>query len=108
MKEWLLILLSIFVAAGCADPATPSPNSVVDGLGAGPTPTATPTRSTLAAAPTIPVAPVAIASPLTSKFSGRIAFVSYRDGNFEIYVINADGTRQTRLTNNDAIDAGPA
>ena len=28
----------------------------------------------------------------------QIAFMSDRNGNFEIYVINADGTGQTRLT----------
>jgi uncharacterized repeat protein (TIGR01451 family) len=35
----------------------------------------------------------------------RIAFDSTRDGNNEIYVMNADGTNQTRLTNNTANDA---
>ena len=35
---------------------------------------------------------------------GRIAFHSDRDGNFEIYVMNADGSGQTRLTYNDNID----
>ena len=39
---------------------------------------------------------------------GRIAFVSPRDGNGEIYVMNADGSSQTRLTNNPAEDQGPA
>ena len=32
--------------------------------------------------------------------NGRIAFYSDRDGNDEIYTMNADGTAQTRLTNN--------
>jgi len=40
--------------------------------------------------------------------SGRIAFDSDRDGNFEIYVMNADGTGVTRLTNGPAADGGPA
>jgi Tol biopolymer transport system component len=39
--------------------------------------------------------------------SGRIAFASDRDGNLEIYVMNADGTGQTRLTNNDDDDLFP-
>ena len=38
----------------------------------------------------------------------RIAFGSNRDGNGEIYVMNADGSGQTRLTNNPAEDAVPA
>jgi len=29
----------------------------------------------------------------------KIAFESYRDGNVEIYVMNADGTEQKNLTN---------
>lgn len=36
-----------------------------------------------------------------------IAFYTKRDGKFEIYVMNADGSGQTRLTNNPASDAGP-
>ena len=38
----------------------------------------------------------------------KIAFMSARDGNFEIYVMNADGTEQTRVTNNAASDTRPA
>ena len=38
----------------------------------------------------------------------KIAFVSNRDGNREIYVMNAvDGSDQTRLTNNPAFDGFP-
>ena len=37
----------------------------------------------------------------------QIAFVSDRDGNREIYVMNANGTGQTRLTNNPAADNNP-
>src|SRR6185503_13314557 len=39
---------------------------------------------------------------------GRIAFTSNRDGNDEIYVMNADGTGVVRLTNDPAIDQQPA
>ena len=34
----------------------------------------------------------------------RIAFVSDRDGNPEIYIMNSDGSNQIRLTNNVAFD----
>lgn len=38
---------------------------------------------------------------------GRIAFTSQRDGNNEIYAMNADGSGLTRLTNNSAGDSHP-
>ena len=38
---------------------------------------------------------------------GDIVFVSTRDGNPEIYSVNADGTNLTRLTNNPANDDAP-
>jgi TolB protein len=38
----------------------------------------------------------------------QIAFQSGRDGNDEIYVMNADGTGQVNLTNNAASDTWPA
>jgi TolB protein len=37
---------------------------------------------------------------------GQIAFVRTRDGNAEIYVINADESGQVNLTNNPAFDGG--
>lgn len=33
-----------------------------------------------------------------------IAFTSARDGNYEIYKMNEDGSKQTNLTNNEATD----
>ena len=45
---------------------------------------------------------VTVSAPL------RIAFTSKRDGNYEIYVMNADGSGQTNLTNNLAGDRCPA
>ena len=40
--------------------------------------------------------------PSFSGDGGKIAFTSNRDGNVEIYVMNADGSNQTRLTNDPA------
>ena len=40
--------------------------------------------------------------------SGRIVFTSTRDGNTEIYVMDADGGNQERLTDNPADDSDPA
>ena len=44
----------------------------------------------------------------TTHVNAKIAFDTNRDGNEEIYVMNPDGTGQTRLTNNAASDFGPA
>jgi Tol biopolymer transport system component len=40
--------------------------------------------------------------------NGRIAFDSNRDGDFEIFRMNADGSQERRLTNNDDTDYGAA
>src|SRR2546423_1183351 len=51
----------------------------------------------------------ATTSPLlVTKTNGKIAFSTARDGNSEIYSMNADGSVQTRLTNNAAFDGDPA
>ena len=49
--------------------------------------------------------------PAESAFpgtNGKIAFASDRDGNWEIYVMNADGSGQVNLSNNLADDESPA
>ena len=55
--------------------------------------------TTATATPTATTAP----PPLT----GKIAFTSNRDGIGEIYVMNADGSNQTNITNNAATDNSP-
>jgi len=55
-------------------------------------------------------------APVTVEFTtgppvdlaGQLAFVSDRDGNREIYVINADGSGLERLTTNSVPDEAPA
>jgi dipeptidyl aminopeptidase/acylaminoacyl peptidase len=47
-------------------------------------------------------------NPHWSPDGTKIAFDSTRDGNFEVYVMNADGSDQRRLTDHPAIDANPA
>jgi Tol biopolymer transport system component len=46
--------------------------------------------------------------PAWSPDSKQIAFSSDRDGNYEIYRMNADGSSPARLTFNDTEDADPA
>lgn len=47
------------------------------------------------------------ADPEWSPDGSRIAFMSERDGNQEIYVMNADGTGTIRLTNDPGLDGNP-
>ena len=44
----------------------------------------------------------------TPTATSKIAFTSGRDGNDEIYVMNADGSAQTNLSNNPAQDDSAA
>ena len=46
--------------------------------------------------------------PTWSPDGTRIAFLSQRDGNDEIYIMNSDGTCQINLTNDPADDWSPA
>ena len=50
------------------------------------------------------------AAPAAATPPGRIAFASYRDGDYEIYLINADGSGETRLTDDpeDYADISPS
>jgi TolB protein len=52
--------------------------------------------------------PTPSARPISVQLQGRIAFQSDRDGSLEIYVMNADGSAVSRLTNNPAVDVFPA
>jgi hypothetical protein len=47
-------------------------------------------------------------NPKWSPFGNRIAFESNRTGNYEIYVMDADGSNQTPRTANPARDSDPA
>jgi hypothetical protein len=69
------------------------------------------TREALIAVGAIAVVAVVVTAVALSgaiRGRGRIAFVSDRDGDNEIYVMNADGSGQTNLTNDNANDWGPA
>ena len=46
--------------------------------------------------------------PVWSPDGSKIAFFTDRDGNTEIYVMNADGTQPTRLTHHQSRDRTPA
>jgi Tol biopolymer transport system component len=98
----------------------PTPTQTVTSL---PTKTTTPALSASPAMATFPPTPAQKTTPLPTETplptstplppislsgnEGLIAFYSERDGNAEIYVMNADGSGQTRLTDNAADDMDP-
>ena len=51
---------------------------------------------------------VAVALGAAANGAGKVLFVSERDGNAEIYVMNADGSSQTRLTEDPGQDRDPS
>lgn len=63
---------------------------------------------TSAVTPTLPevVAPCLTNTP-PDKTRARIAFTFYRDSNFDIFSVGADGSGLSRLTNNPAVDQQP-
>ncbi len=49
-----------------------------------------------------------IVDNLSNTLPEKIAFETLRDGNYEIYLMDPDGSDQTNLTNNPAKDVAPA
>lgn len=99
--------LALSLAAACGDeeaPGSPTPS---------PEATASPPSiSTATPAPTAPGTfslqpPGTPVPPGRGEPSGRIAFVSFRDGQQEIYVMNADGSDLKNITGNEATDFDP-
>jgi Tol biopolymer transport system component len=126
----LVLLVSLLTTAcGAAEPMATSAPPTATQTPVPPTatvvaPTSPPVPTNALAPPTdTPTLPatamIPIDTPLPSKatttpsptaespVSGLIAFYSERDGNAEIYVMNADGSGQTRLTDNAADDMSP-
>ena len=75
---------------------------------------APPTLPSATTTPTAAISPIETSPPNDTQSTldvtalGLIAFTSDRDGNAEIYAVDANGERLTRLTNNEASDTGPA
>src|SRR5688572_17159098 len=44
----------------------------------------------------------------SEPMNGLVAFASSRDGNFELYLMDPDGTNEERITHNPAADISPS
>jgi uncharacterized protein YjdB len=65
-------------------------------------------RSNLAQFTKLSADTASASDPAFSPDGSRLAFVSLRDGNAEIYVMNADGSGSTRVTNDPLTDGRPS
>lgn len=65
-------------------------------------------RSNLAQLTKLSADTASASDPAFAPDGSRIAFVSLRDGNAEIYVMNADGSGSTRVTNDPLTDGRPS
>ena len=108
MNRCAILAVGILALAGliaCGDSSQqPDIEATVEARVASRLATPVPTAAPGAPAPApAPIAPAAESAPP----AGRIAFTSERDGNGEIYMMNADGSGITRLTNHEADDWTP-
>lgn len=94
------ILLSFLVAACRSQPVEPSTLPTVAS-----SPLPLPTATDL---PFLPTDTPTLEPESGSGAPGLLAFYSDRDGNPEIYVMNADGSGLARLTNDPGFDDSPA
>jgi Tol biopolymer transport system component len=108
MKKCLYVLLIVlWLVVACGTKESPGQALI-------PTTVTSPRSTALpSATPLLPTATLTIALPsptvpsISSAGEGLIAFVSTRDGNSEIYVVNAGGTNLQRLTNSREWDYFP-
>ena len=106
---------------GLPSPMPTSPSNVQDASTPSPIATVAPTRKPTATpkpakirprrstpAPTATPVPTPLPTPLTTNPRGESLVASDRDGDFEIYIVDAGRKNWTRLTYNDKNDVDPA
>jgi Tol biopolymer transport system component len=113
------LMISMILVAGCFKVSETSPTASMTSVAHANMPTAstyTPFSTLTSVPPTdtlIPIKtpePTATGAPLLHRKGdggGVIAFTSERDGNAEIYTMNADGSELQQLTKDSAYDAWP-
>ena len=93
-----IVTAALIVAACSDDGGEPTPQ----------TGDQTPTPSPASTATAIPAAsPTFTPGASDAELAGRIVFVSFRDGDQELYLMSADGSELTNLTNDPADDFDP-
>ena len=113
-----LHILVLVLTAGCASVGTATPSiaptmTLIPSTPTSELPTDMPSTPTSLLPTDMPPTPISLLPtdmPLlpTDNAVGLIAYMSDLDGDFEIWVMNADGSNQHKLTDNDATDSSPA
>ena len=109
-RLWLfvsIVFLVLFAGCGAAGTTTSTtPNITPTTTLVPPSPSNSPTITLVAPAPTS--SPVNTPPTPSEKATELIAYSSDQDGDFEVWVMNADGSDHRKLTDNDAMDGSPA
>lgn len=93
-----VLIFLILTACSSGNDSGTAPTDTLPPPGANPT-------STIDPAPAIPSGPISVP---TGGAVGRIAYETYRDGSWEIFVVDAGGANPIPLTNHRAEDKSPA
>jgi TolB protein len=109
-KFTLILIIIAGLCVACQPITSPDDQATIPTQENTPYPT---TTATSTVAPTVPpsATPVPVqedTSSVNDSIDGIVAFYSDRDGNPEIYTMNADGSGAVRLTNDPAFDDSPA
>lgn len=103
LRSSLPLLALLLVLGSCSsDSSAPAPGGVTTSPAAPPSPTALPSLTSTPISTDLGPTPVRADTP-----PGRIVFLSFRDGNREIYITNTDGTGLRNLTNDPGVDENP-
>jgi len=93
----IIQIFLLLLSTGCGSVGTAAPT----------TPPIAPSMTLLPSTPTR-VSPTSTPALPMDNVVGLIAYASDQDGDFEIWVMNADGSDQHKLTDNSAVDSSPA
>ena len=99
------VILAAFALSGCtgAAPSTGS-SSASSPAGSAVASITIPATASAPASPSAAAAPTSQRSPESTAVVGMIAFTSKRDGSEQVYVMDPDGSSQTRLTRDHTVD----